>query len=123
MFNVEPLCSFCHHTDESLCHLFWDCPFSQTFWCDLNLFLNRKLDTLFKITIECILFGLFDKKIPIKKLFIINLFTLLAKFHIHTSLFTKQKLNFFVFMSYCKSYLDTLNYCKNSKAFKNASLM
>ena len=38
--NVDPLCSFCHHTDGMIIHLFWDCTFSQTFW-----FLNRKLDT------------------------------------------------------------------------------
>ena len=43
--NIDPLCSFCHHTDETITHLFVECTFSQIFWHDLNLLLNRKLDT------------------------------------------------------------------------------
>lgn len=71
--NVDPLCSFCPLENETAIHLFRDCTFSQTFWYDLNLFLNGKLDLHFKINFELILFGLFDDKIPIKKVYVINL--------------------------------------------------
>ena len=122
MLNIDPLCSFCHLTDESITHLFWDCTFSQSFWNEINILLNRKLDIYFQITIECILFGLSDRGIPSNKLFIINLICLLAKFHIHTSKFAKQKPNLLVFASFLKSYLETLEYCTNLKAVKTRTL-
>lgn len=67
MPNVDPMCSFCHHTEEMMTHLFWDCTFNHTFRNYYNLLLNRKLGTQLKLKIEFILFGIFDE-VPVKKM-------------------------------------------------------
>lgn len=120
--NIDPLCSFCHHTEETINHMFWDCTHSQGFWQDLNLLLNRKLNTQIKFKTEYILFGCLDDIVSIKKTYIINFIILLAKFHIHTSKYSKQKPNLTVFLAYLKFYLDTLKLCTNPKAVKTRTL-
>ena len=120
--DVDPLCSFCHQTEETVIHLFWECSYCQSFWCDLILLLNRKLDYQLKHTVDIIVFGLFDATIPLKKRFVFNLCFLLAKFHIHVCKFSNVKPNLIVFKCYLQSYLDTLKFCKNSKAVKTRNV-
>ncbi len=69
--------------------LFGTVPLVKLFGLILKsfLFLNRKLDLHFKLKIEVILFGHFADEIPVNKMYVINLITLLAKFCIHASKF------------------------------------
>jgi hypothetical protein len=70
------LCSFCHITDETLLHLFWDCNITKRFWSDLFNFIFEE----YRVRI------LFSKK-DVLLCCEVNLFNLLfivAKHYIYT---------------------------------------
>ncbi len=67
-------------------HIFWDCPHTWLFWVEFSNVLQG-----FSLLFKDILFGFFYiQKDQINEYFIINLLLLLAKFHIHSSIFTHQ---------------------------------
>ena len=39
------LCDFCSTSTETNIHLVWGCTHTQPFWCQINNFLNEKLNT------------------------------------------------------------------------------
>lgn len=51
----SPLCSFCNEEEETIEHLFWNCPISNSFWFDcISNCLKEPID----LNAEVVLFGL-----------------------------------------------------------------
>ena len=38
-----PICDFCSHEEETLLHLFWECPAVQSFWSDVSALISRDI--------------------------------------------------------------------------------
>ena len=123
----SPLCTFCNLAEETLMHLFWHCPHVQKFWLDVQEWLHTNFahcnDVIFSE--ELIILGTKENVITDR---IIDLFILLAKYHIFTSKVkgTLPFLNIFVYNvknrymaekyenavnnRYCKKFSDWLLY-------------
>ena len=51
-----PMCDFCSHEEETLLHLFWECPAVQSFWSDVSALISRDIQV--ELNMPLILFGL-----------------------------------------------------------------
>lgn len=51
----SPLCSFCNEEEETIEHLFWNCPISNSFWFDC---ISNCLKEPINLNAEVVLFGL-----------------------------------------------------------------
>ena len=80
----SPRCSFCNEADETLLHMFWDCPKTCKFWLHLQSWIHTNFTHCDNLTFtkEIILFG---SKINIATDRILDLFILMAKHHIFTA--------------------------------------
>ena len=54
----SPLCTFCKDNDETLIHLFCECPFITQFWCDVFAFCTK---SNYNLTLKDICFGHYDE--------------------------------------------------------------
>ena len=81
----SPLCTFCKTEIESPEHLFFFCDITKKFWQMFSSWLSEQNIVIPSITIEKIIFGLFDIT---EDYIILNHLILLAKFYIY-----KCKLN------------------------------
>lgn len=98
----SPLCSFCKQTEETLLHLFWDCPRVQNFWLDVQDWIRsnfRHCDNI-QLSKELIFLGLKDNVVTDR---IFDLFVLVAKYHIFTSKLKGHTPNINVFVKIIKS--------------------
>ena len=75
------LCTFCNSREETILHLFWDCPSVEKFWLDVIHFLksNHFVHNDLEMNAQLIIFG--GKNIPD----IVNLIMLIAKRYIYSS--------------------------------------
>ena len=74
------LCSFCNSSEETILHLFWDCPLVEKFWLDVIRFLksNHFVHNDLEMNAQLIIFG--GKNIPD----VVNLIMLIAKRYIYS---------------------------------------
>ena len=80
----NPICNFCRIEEQTLDHLFFECPQIQTFWDNLVNLLKRKCMNCQNLTLskEFVILG---TKVNFKTDKIFNFIILLAKFYIYKS--------------------------------------
>ena len=77
----NPACIFCGEMEDSIQHLLWSCPVSQTFWTELISLLSGICQTFTGLSVSelSIIFGMkSNNSDPV-----FDLIILLAKFHIY----------------------------------------
>ena len=73
------LCTFCKKVPEDLIHIYWLCKATKLFWTSVESWYLQKCNVSLNLNSTEVIFGKFDAKI------ILNLFLVLAKYHIYTS--------------------------------------
>lgn len=119
------MCTFCSVNVETVTHLFWHCPFVQSFWSDICIFIAEKIEKDFKLFWKDVLFGIYDlnrTKTMSNETFIINLIILLAKYHIHKCKFMHSKTSFIAFSNEVKQYVNSIKQSLNQKAKKTVNV-
>ena len=94
----SPYCAFCKDDEETILHMFWNCPKVQDYWLEVQGWLHKYFqhctnDTFSK---ELIILGVRANLVTDR---IIDLCILIAKYHIFTSILqgtTTPHLNAFV---------------------------
>ena len=76
------LCDFCNMNEETVKHLFWECPVSRNFWNRLELFLHNKG---FSIDLNFDIITFYSTKYQI-----FNFIILLAKYFIFSNKYKKN---------------------------------
>ena len=68
--------------EETICHMFWDCPITQQFWMDVSSWMTEKCEHCVNLIFskELIVFG---SKEQFKSDKVFDLILLLAKFHVY----------------------------------------
>ena len=104
--NFSSLCSFCNIEDESLLHLFYNCPHAHTFWVEVSMLIYHRFNRLIPITEEMVLFlhCVTDSHHTENA---VKLCCILGKFHIHKARVLKFIPNFHL-------YRNELRYLANS---------
>ncbi len=87
--EMDELCVFCKAEPETVFHLFYDRPCVKLFWIDMEGFVRERMGLSIHFNIEDI--GLYvERSIGPKETFVLNLFVLLGKYHIHKSKWTEK---------------------------------
>ena len=117
--DIDVNCSFCAVLPETVCHLFWHCPYVKRLWQDICVFVIDHIYADFSLYWKDILFGVsnYDRNKK-SEFYIINLIILLAKFYIHKCKFTKNKPIYLVFEKELKIYINSIKDSSNKKALK-----
>ena len=91
------VCNFCNHDEQTIYHLFWECPIVQQFWNDVNQNFIVKLPHAqsFRFSDELILFGTKDNVYTDKP---IDLLILTAKYYIYANKMADTILNTDIFL-------------------------
>lgn len=78
------MCTFCASEEETITHLFWNCPFVQRFWADVLQWIYEECQHClnFSFSESLILFG-WKENCKTDK--VMDLIILLGKYHIHKS--------------------------------------
>lgn len=119
--DINTLCSFCLKKPETTLHLFWNCSYTMTFWCDLCDYIKCYIYPNFKFSYRNVIFG-FHENEKKNDIYFINLLFLLAKYHIHKCKFSKCKPLFLRFKHEMKIYFDTLESSNNLKAMRTIAV-
>lgn len=114
-FEVEP-CVFCNGSDETIEHMFYLCPVSQSFWLDVHDWLSLKIDDLQPFFIPHILFYMDNINSSISDL--VNIVILMGKYHIHCCKWRSVKPSFLCFINEFKLYCLSLRKLKSKVAGK-----
>ncbi len=104
---------------ETVPHIFWHCSFVKKLWYEVSVFITEKILFNFILHFENVVFGYFIQDNVNNEAFVINLFILLVKFHIHKCKFSNRKPCFTVFYKELESYFCTIQSSANRKAIKN----
>ena len=101
---VNPSCSFCNDSQESILHLMYDCRHVQSFWSAFNDFLANNTIPSLDVARTNILFGVKEEKINSLQ----NTLILLGKKYVWTSKFkgTAPRIN--IFQNILREYLNNL---------------
>ena len=103
----SPLCTFCNNAEESISHLFWDCPIISAFWRDA---VHVSINVPVCLTKELIFFGNLDCfKSPI------NYFIINAKKFIYTCRIRKSPPQIIHFHRTLSFNLNVLKHLSNNK--------
>ena len=80
----SPYCAFCKDAEETILHMFWECPKVQDFWLEVQGWLHKHFEHCTNITFskELIILGVRANLVTDR---IIDLCILIAKYHIFTS--------------------------------------
>ncbi len=121
--DIDISCSFCEFSSETVAHLFWECPFVQSFWNNLNALIVQNIFYDFSLCYKHILFGFYVKdKNLFNASFCINLLLFIGKFYVHKCKYTKCKPHFNIFKQDLKLYLNTISMSVNKKALKTSRI-
>ena len=125
----SPMCTFCHVEEESILHLFWECPVVLTFWEKIERLLQEKchICARLKISEQLVIFGS-EKNIHTDK--ILDFIIMLGKFFIYKCRFkntcpTAEGFVAFLKLRYAdeiytsKVYLDFENFQKKWMPYDN----
>ena len=116
-------CSLCGICPETMVYLFWQCPYTITFWKDLSRYITDKSISDFSLLWKDALFGFQDNKSKKQKeIYLINLLIVLGKYHIHKAKFNNSKPSFIAFGKETLQYIKTIYDSKNKKAAKTIQL-
>lgn len=114
--EINPNCTFCNEVEESLIHLFFECKYSKDMWTQLAVYLHRK--TTLNIFLRCSDIILYYEHKHKQFKYIVNLFILIGKNHIHKSKFSNSKPRLNLLLIELKNYISCLNNISN----KNSSM-
>ena len=112
----SPYCAFCKDAEETILHMFWECPKVQDFWLEVQGWLYKHFEHCTNVTFskELIILGVraTDR--------IIDLRILIAKYHIFTSKLqgTTPHLNAFVQNMKNRFEVEKYYYIVNSRPNK-----
>ncbi len=120
--DIDVNCSFCSLHLETVPHIFWHCSFVKKLWYEVSVFITEKILFNFILHFENVVFGYFIQDNVNNEAFVINLFILLVKFHIHKCKFSNRKPCFTVFYKELESYFCTIQSSANRKAIKTVRL-
>lgn len=116
-------CSLCGICPETMVHLFWQCPYTITFWKDLSRYITIKLIADFSLFWKNVLFGFHDDQSKKQKeIYLINLLIILGKYHIHKAKFSNSKPSFIAFEKETEQYIKSIYDSRNKKAAKTIQL-
>ena len=101
------MCTFCNDASESLCHVYWDCSETQTFWKELESWINMYLSQNIVVTKYLIWFGVSYKN-PLLSLIIIS-----AKRHINVCNIKGSTLNFKSYVKILKESFSVESFISN----------
>ena len=114
--NIDQNCTFCSLEKESILHLFYHCQYAAQLWKDISNTLSIKYDIQFNFTTTDIITYATVKDSA--KRHIVNLFILLAKYHIHKSKFSKHPPKINLFLIELNMYIEALKNIDNKKCTK-----
>ena len=97
-----PLCPFCNNQEETLIHMLWSCPLSQSFWSDLTTLIKNNCEHAvnFVCNETLVIFGMTNRILTDT---VIDLILLLAKFYLYKSKLLNVAPNVKVFMKSLKN--------------------
>ena len=101
----SPICNLCFIENQTIEHLFWECPMANRFWTEFNIWMKNNFSHCLNLSLSkrLILLG-WDEKIDTDKVF--DLFILLAKFYIYTTKLNNCSLLFTTFVQNIKHYFQ-----------------
>ena len=76
-YSTDDKCTFCKSEPETLYHLLYNCPHSQTFWANFELFWYSSIKEKIHLTLQDVLVGILTRSCPL-----LNYFLLIAKIYI-----------------------------------------
>lgn len=120
--DIDTNCCFCLDNLETSLHLFWNCSYTTSFWCDILEFVKCYVNPNFEFTYRNVLFG-FHECEKNGDTYLINLIFLFAKYHIHKCKFSKCKPLFLRFKLELKMYFESIELSKNLKAIRTMALL
>lgn len=106
------MCSFCNNEDETLEHLFFQCPVSQSFWTDINNWILLKINDVPSFELHHIVYYMDDLVLFSE---VINIILLLGKYHIHCAKWRSCKPSFPGFINEFKMFFLSLKKVQPSK--------
>ena len=118
--ETDELCTFCKISEESLCHLFFDCNFSRSLWHEIESIFNKAVQVKISLDKKDILF-IYEEKTPKldnSKLYIMNLFIIQAKYYIHKCKWANKIPSIKEFITEIDRYFCTISGMHNKKAEK-----
>ena len=81
------LCDFCTMHEETIVHLFWECPITRDFWNSIELFLNEKG---FNVTLCYRLISLCSPDLNTIDSKLVSYILILAKYFIFSNKYNNQ---------------------------------
>ena len=76
-FRIDDACTFCNDEPENLYHLFYECPYSKTFWTDFESYWYHLSNQPVHLSAQSVLFGVLSKHSPLSNL--LNYFIIIGK--------------------------------------------
>ena len=111
-----PVCNFCTQEEQTLEHLLWDCDKTQEFWFDLLVWLHANFNhsSHFRFSKQLVILGHVPGVYTDK---VIDLFILLAKYHIYYANLNHSAPHLQVFIRLIKQRykIERLNSCLEFK--------
>lgn len=111
-FEVD-LCYFCNSEEETVEHLFYSCPVSQSFWSDIENWVSLKMSGIPSFELHHIMYYMDTLDVSVSD--IINIVLLLGKYHIHCAKWRNYKPSFPGFINYFKLFFSALASLKSWK--------
>ncbi len=115
--DIDDICCFCNNEKETLTHLFFDCNVVNKFWSDLADFIFNLMNVNYGFTLKDVILY-YENKSNKDLECIVNLFILLAKFHIHKQKFLNSSPMLNLFCSDFDFYISSLRLLKNKRSVK-----
>ena len=115
----SPYSAFCKNAEETILHMFWECPKVQDFWLEIQGWLHKNFEHCTNVTFlkDLIILGVTANLVTDR---IIDLCILIAKYHISTSKLqgTTPHLNAFVQNMKNRFEVEKYYYIVNSRPNK-----
>lgn len=121
--NIEESCVFCQSNRETIFHLFYHCMYTKKFWSDLEEFIITKLNVNIRINIFDVMLYFYLCGLSKNLIFVIQLFIIFGKYHIHKCKWSNSQPSFNVFHLDFKTYYKTIENMQNMKATRTFHLL
>ncbi|KAK2833784.1 hypothetical protein Q5P01_017673 [Channa striata] len=112
--NIGTACEFCKSEKEDIKHLFFECCHTKLFWRKMELYFATKTTHTIKLELKAIILDYMNNNQEIQ--YIVNLFILIGKFHIHKSKFSKTLPSFESFNIEVDNYIKSIRLLQNKKS-------
>ena len=120
--NIDTDCVFCHLQEETVCHLFYECICVRLFWMDVEFYFKTLTGSAVVLDLKDIVFFYRNDVVDRERRFLLNLFILLGKYHIHKCKWLEKAPRVEQFKTDLSFYMDSLEGLHNSKAAKTLTI-